>query len=242
MPNPSPKTLSFLDGFSVLPRALAMLVRRPRLLFWMLLPLVITLALDIFAFVSLEAWLRGVLYEWLPSGMLFRVVRWLLELVGGVFLYFILHWSFVLVFVTLSGPFQDFISEEVEAQLTGRPVDDPAGMKNVLWGIGQSLWQMVVLLFWQLLFLLLALVPLVGPPLYFVFSVITLGYAFFTIPAGRKLHDISSRWSLTRQHLGCVFALGLACFAAELLPWVSVAALPVFVVAGTILFHTAHPR
>jgi CysZ protein len=234
MPRATP--LRFSDGLRALPRAVGLLASDPKLLVWLLIPLGLTLLIDAFLLYGAHAWLSASFSSWLPSGTLFAALRWILTLAADFFVYFALKWAFLFVFLTLTGPFQDLISEAIEAKLQGHPVEDPAGFANLFWGIGQSLWQAVVLTGLELLFLLLGVIPLVGPVLFFVFSVLVFGYVFMTIPGGRKLHTLSSRWALCRKNLGATFALGLVAFVSEFLPWLSVAMLPVLVVAGTILY------
>ena len=88
-------------------------------------------------------------------------------------------------------------------------------------------------------FLVVGLVPLVGPLLFFVWSAFALGYSFVAIPSGRMAQRFSKRVSFARRHRGAVFGLGMAVAGATVIPLVSVFLMPLFVVAGTALYVEA---
>jgi CysZ protein len=127
----------------------------------------------------------------------------------------------------------------VEQELTGKVGPQPAGLSGFLRSIAQSIVQMIVFSLLTIAFLLIGLVPIVGPLLFFVWSAFALGYSFVAIPSGRMAHRFSMRASFARRHRGAVFGLGAAIAGATAIPMVNILLMPVFVVAGTALYVEA---
>jgi uncharacterized protein involved in cysteine biosynthesis len=89
---------------------------------------------------------------------------------------------------------------------------------------------------------LLGLIPVAGPVLTLLCSMTVLGYGFFAIAAGRQARTLDTRWQLLRAQLGAILGLGCVAFLVNLIPIVNLLALPVFVVAGTLLYIDATTR
>jgi CysZ protein len=237
-----PTDPGFVHGIKTVPRAVRLLLQAPKILAWLLPPFLITLLLDglafYFAFGRLEAWVG----ELLPGGGLFAWLRAFLDILAGFLVFFGLAWTFTWVFLLLTNPFQDYISAAVEEQLKGQAGEEPPGFAGFLRSTWFSIVQAIWLTLAQLAFLLVALIPVVGPVLFFVFNAGVFGYSFFSIPAGRMAHTLKERREVTRRHLRPVMGLGLIITLAELIPFAGVLLLPVFVVAGTILFLDVEER
>ena len=227
--------LGFFHGLKSLPRAAGVLWRAPRVLLWLAPPLLITLLLDAavfyFAFDWMRAWLSGLL----PASGWFAPLRTLLDVLGAVVVIVVLGWSFTWLFLLLASPFQDFISAAVERAVCGSAVADPAGFSGFLRSLRQSLVQAVVLTFFSVLFLLLALIPVIGAILFFVWSAFALGYSFASIHSGRTGQRFADRRAFAWRHRGAVMGLGTVVAGLSFVPLANVLFMPVFVVAGTLL-------
>lgn len=77
------------------------------------------------------------------------------------------------------------------------------------------------------------------PPSFFLWSAFALGYAFVAIPSGRMAHRLAERLSFSRRNLGAVMALGIVVALVSLVPLLNVLFMPVFVIAGTLLYIDA---
>jgi CysZ protein len=228
--------LRLKDGLKSIIAGFRILFRRPRLLRWLVPPLLITLLLDALAFFFVYGWLRMGIRSFVSGEGAMSWVRVSLDVIGGVALLFALGWTFAWLFLIVTSPFQDFISAEVEQELTGKAIPEPSGFSGFLQSILQSLLQAIVISFLTLFVLIAGAIPLIGPVLVFSWSAFALGYSFVAIPSGRMAHRIGLRASFARRHRGAVFGLGLVVAGATLIPLVNVLLMPVFVVAGTALY------
>src|SRR5262245_46572972 len=111
--------LGLSDGLKAIFLALRILWRRPRILRWLVPPFFITILLDGLAFYFAYGWLRTGIGSLVSGDGYMSWLRTGLDVVGGVAVLFILGWTFAWLFLTLTSPFQDFISSEVEQELTG---------------------------------------------------------------------------------------------------------------------------
>jgi|GEM_PF-6563755 len=225
--------LSFAAGLRVLPQACAVLWRIPRVVLWLLPPLLITLGLNVLAFYLGFGWVQGLLDGffagdgWLRGGF---------EFIGAALVVLVLGWMFIWVFLAVAGPFQDFISVAVEREVRGFSGPDPAGLRGFFRSLGKSLVQALGFLLLTLVFLVLALVPVAGQVLVFLWGAFSLGYAFATIPSGRMAQRLRDRVAFFRRHIRGVMGLGCVISLVSLVPVLNVLFLPVFVVAGTLLY------
>ena len=144
------------------------------------------------------------------------------------------------MYLTITSPFQDFISAAVEREVHGSAGPEPEGWKGFLRSIWQSVVQAIVLTLLTLIFLVLGLVPLLGAILFFIWSAFALGYAFVSIPSGRMALRFSERLAFVRRHRGAVLGLGVVIAIISLLPILNVICLPIFVIAGTLLYLDVH--
>lgn len=231
----TPRRLKFSHGLRSVPTAFGVLLRRPKILLWLLPPLLITLALDVIAFLATFAWLRGEITgmlegrgfpEWLSGAM---------NVFAGVAVVLLLGWSFGWIFLLLSSPFQDFISAAVERERRGSGPAPSAGFGNFFKAMARGIIQTLVLLVITLSILLVGFVPGVGPLIVFAWSSFAMGFSFVTIPAGR----LRERLRLAKDHGGAMLGLGAVGALAAIVPFLNVLCMPVFVVAGTLVYLQA---
>jgi CysZ protein len=231
--------LGFRRGVEAVPAAFGILRRRPGVLLWLIPPFVITLLLDGLVFWFAFGWMKDRIAGWLPQ---WAQAGWMvtgLQAFGAIGLLFLLGWTFAWVFLLLSSPFQDYISAAVEKD-RGKFVPDPAGFRGFLKSISLSVLQSVILLVLTVPVMILGFIPVFGPILVFLWSAFVMGFSFFTIPAGRTARRLSDRIALARSHPKGMIGLGAVIAVAALVPFLNVLFLPVFVIAGTLLYLEAH--
>ena len=227
--------LGFVHGLRTVPRAVELLREMPNVLRLLLIPLVLTALLDAAAFYTSYGWLRDWIVQAVPGDGLWGMLRSVLSVVAAGVVVFALAWTFSLVYLTLCELVVDRVSESVEERLTGQVVSVTA-LSGQLRGILRSLGQAAIIGGLGVLLLLVSVIPLIGPIVAVLTSVAALGYSFFSVCAGRKSLSLSARFSLARTHLAAVMGLGVPIFLANLIPLANLLLLPVFVVAGTLLF------
>jgi len=234
--------LGFAHGVKSLPRACVVLLRAPRILLWLIPPLVITLLIDVLALYVGYDWLCAWMKSLLPASWQSGWLQALIGVLSAAAVIFLLGWSFAWVYLTITSPFQDFISAAVEREVHGVAGPEPEGWKGFLRSIWQSVVQAMVLTSLTLLFLIVGLVPILGAIAFFLWSAFALGYAFVSIPPGRMAQRFSERFAFVRSHRGAVLGLGVVIALVSLVPILNVICLPVFVIAGTLLYLDAHHR
>ena len=233
--------LGILHGLKSVAEAFHILGRRPRILLWLVPPLLITLLLDALAFFFAFSWIHGGIVEFVGN----RGAGWLataITLFGAVAVVLLLGWTFAWLFLTLASPFQDFISAAVERDRTGGAVADPSGFRGFFKSTARSAVQGIVLLLITVPVLVLGFLPVVGPFLVFFWSAFAMGFSFVIIPAGRVAGRLRDRFAFARQHFGALFGLGAVIALAALVPFMNLLCMPVFVVAGTLLYLEANGR
>jgi CysZ protein len=240
--NPVPR-LRVTHGLKSFPKALVILFRAPRILRWLIPPLLITLIVDCLAFYFAFGWLRAGISSLVEDSGYSAWLRTGLDIVGVGAVIFLLAWSFAWLFLIFASPFQDFISVEVEREVRGFAGSAPEGFAGFLRSMWQSVVQAIVFTALTLLFLLAGFVPLAGPILLFLWSAFVFGYSFVAIPSGRMAHRITERLSFARRHIGAVMGMGIAILSVSLIPFVNVLCMPIFVIAGTLLYiQASEPR
>jgi CysZ protein len=234
-----PVRLGFRQGAGAVPAAFGIVRRRPGILLWLVPPLLITLLLDVLVFWFAFGWMRERIGGWMPS---WAQAGWVVtgaQAFAAVGMVLLLGWTFAWLFLLLSSPFQDYISAAVEKD-RGKFVPDPTGVGGFLRSIALSLVQSLILLLLTVPVMLLGFIPVFGPIVVFLWSAFVMGFSFFTIPAGRTARRLADRVALARSHPKGMLGLGAVVAVAALVPFLNVIFLPVFVVAGTLLYLEAH--
>jgi CysZ protein len=233
------RKVGFFDALRALPRASAIIKSHPRILRWLALPLIATLLLDAAAFYFGYGYLAGRLSDWLPSEGVLGWLQLFGKLVVGAAVLFALGIAFTFVYLTLASLVQEYISEEVEAAVLGRPGSAPEGVGSLAKSVWLSVVESALLAVASLALFAVGLVSVVGAPLAFLGNALLLGYSFFTVPASRRVADLAARRALARRHLGAALGLGLPIALSALVPVVNVLLFPIFIVAGTLLYIEA---
>lgn len=231
----SKQELGFVHGLQTVPRAIELLRQMPSVLRLLLIPLLLTAVLDAFAFYTGYRFLHAWILQLLPGDGLWNALRAVLSILAAGVVVFALAWTFSLVYLTLCELVIDSVSEAVEERLTGQ-VGSVSTLRSRFRGIVRSLGQATLLAGVGVGALLVSLIPLIGPIVAVLISITALGYGFFSVSAGRKSTSLAARWALARRHLRAVLGLGVPVFLANLIPLGNLLLLPIFVVAGTLLF------
>ena len=224
----------FVQGLIAPARGLGILLRRPLLFFWTAIPLGIAFGLDSVIFAAAATRIRAVVDSWIPDeGWYWIAAGWAAELLLVVVLLVSAIMVFAVLYFAVAGPFNEILSEKID-RIRGELQDGEGGLslgRAVLDGIRQA----IILTVLGVPALLVALVPVVGPVLFSLWSAILLGFSFFEIPLSRRGQPFSAKRSLARQHLPALLGLGVTVFVLSLLPFIQLALMPAFVAGGTIL-------
>jgi CysZ protein len=238
-----PRLRSFWFGLTLPVRALRLALSHPKLLIWSALPLAITAAVYYFVIRGLQGWVnhgvQGSLasWGWTTEGwiaQLLAVVSWVLVLVVAAF-------TFSFVAGIVASPFNDFLAEAAEPHVPGLvPVGSPT-LPQRLRAIGLDVGKALAAGLLSFLALLLSWVPLLNV-LSFLIAVTLLTFQFVSYPQTRRGQGLRAGFRFLQDHLCASLGFGLALTALFAIPLVSVLALPLAVVGGTLLAGRAGQR
>lgn len=230
-------------------RGLAVLKAHPSLWKWLIAPAIISLVLLIAAVVGilhvvdpLVGWLSAHLPSWLASavGTLLRLV--VLALLGTAALF-----VFTTVAGMIAGPFNELLSEHVEAVLTGRPAP-PFSLREFLHGaflgIVHGIRRLVAALISVVLVFVLGFVPVVG-----TIAAVLIGawlaagaasYDCYDAVLSRRAMAYRDKLAYLARHRGRTLGLGFAVAGMLLVPGLNLIALGIGAAGATVAAEALH--
>ena len=239
----SPAMFALFRGAGDVARGGRYLLAHPRLLVYLLAPGLVTLLIIgavIWGVTALADpaldWVAAHLPGWL--GWLDSVLRVIVT--GGLAV------AGFLVFVTISGllagPFCEMLSEAVEEQVTGRPAPGfsmSAFARGMVMGIIHALRRLLVyLMTLALVFVLGAIIPVIGPLIAFAlggyFAGTSAAYDCFDAVHARRLWSYRQKLDFLRAHRGRTLGVGGATAGLMLVPVVNLFALGVGATGATL--------
>jgi len=233
-------------GARDLHRGLTVLRRAPRLWVWLVAPALATLALFAGAIAGI-AWLVHPAVAWavghLPHALA-GVAGTLLTVVIVALLGFAALVIFTAVAGAIAGPFNEMLSERVEARLRGSE-PEPFALGRFVHelglGIVHAIRRIIIAVVAAIVVLLIGLVPVVGAPvalvLGFVFAARGAAYDCYDAVLARRALAYSDKLAFLARHRGRTFGLGAAVAALLLVPGVNLVALGLGAAAATVAAH-----
>ncbi|MBN2887303.1 MAG: sulfate transporter CysZ [Chromatiaceae bacterium] len=191
------------------------LIARPGLRLFVLIPLLINslvFGLGIVVLVRQFERLMQALFAQVPVWLAW--LEWLLWPLFALFVLLGVFYSFTLVANLLAAPFNTLLAAKVERLLTGRPLEQAGDWRELFTGLLPTLLDELAKILYALLlaipFLLLLWVPLIGPPLWFLYTAWILALEYSDYPMGNQ----GLRFREIRARLGHRRALSLGFGAA----------------------------
>lgn len=235
---------SFLFGLLLPFQSAKLIVRAPTLLFWSMIPILVTAGLSIWITGTLQTGLHDWIFHlfrsrgWNPqgtgAGILFFLLR-ILSILAGAFLF-----SFSAS--TIAAPFNDFLAEHAEPRATPPlPAPPPTPWLARLKLIRIDLAKSVAAAIGAALALVFSWIPVVNLIVFGVtFLLIT--FQFVSYPQTRRGQDLFEGLRFLRKHFFASLGFGAVTALLFAVPLISILALPVSVVGGTLLFARAQGR
>ncbi len=221
------------------------LLKRPELRRFIIIPLLINLVLFAGAF-SLAGYFFADFLEWLIPGWL-DWLRWLLWPIFGLAFILITFFSFTLVANLLASPFYDKLAERTEALITG---NHPHGAresftKTIVREMGAELRRLVYFLLRAIPLAILSLIPginLAAPFLWMLFNAWFLGLEYTAYPlANHGILFPEQRQLLGKARVGTLTLGGVVMFGVGV-PVLNIVMPPAAVIAATVYFVNARPQ
>ncbi len=223
----------FLKGFS--------LILTPGLRRFVLVPLAINLVLFSLLFYWLFLQLQdifAVVESYVPDFLSWiTTVLWPLAMLA-----ILIAFSYVFSAVTnwIAAPFNGLLAERLEAHLTGHRFDQ-GGLGSVLKDIPRTFGREFTKLGYYLpraigFLLLLILLPLVGPVLWFLFTAWMMSIQYCDYPYDNHKIPFDHMKSDLRKHKGLTFSFGIIVTAFSMIPVVNLVVMPVAICGATLMF------
>jgi CysZ protein len=233
---------SFWQGATVPARALGLLFRHPALLLFCLIPIGIALVLQIWLFGTLSSALGA----WASAALLARGLAagsWILTLAQGltsVVSLFLGALSLGLTSALVALPFNDLLAEQTEARVAPPLTPTPfPGLRKWLANCGRDLFKTVFALVGSVFLLvvgfLLSWLPLL-PLLFLWLNSLLLTLQFLSFPRTRRGFSLFADLRYLRANLAVLSGFGGISLILLSIPLLSILALPLLIVSGTLLF------
>ena len=195
------------------------LIARPGLRRFVLIPLLINILVfsaAIYAGIAQFEGLMALLESQLPSWL--GWLEWLIWPIFILILLVLVFYSFSLVANLIASPFNSLLAEKVELTLTGQPLDQGNDYRRMLAELLPTLFDETVkilyALLWAIPFLVLLLIPVVGPVLWFLYTAWILAVQYSDYPMGN--HGLKFREMRRRLRSRRSLSLGFGAAAAGL--------------------------
>jgi CysZ protein len=227
-------------------RGFAVLRAHPSLWKWLIAPAIVSLLLLIAAIVGIVhavdpviGWVAPHLPSWLAAvaGTVLRLV--VIVLLGAVGLF-----MFATVAGMIAGPFNEMLSEHVEAAITGRP-SPPFSLREfahgAVVGVVHSIRRLVAALLGLALVIALGFVPVIGTiAAMLVGAWLAAGaasYDSYDAVLARRAMAYRDKLAYLARHRGRTFGLGLAVAGMLLVPGLNLIALGLGAAGATVAVH-----
>ena len=208
----------------------------------LLLNIIIFGVLIRFSLHQFSGWLE-VLLGWIPDWLGF--IRWVLWPLFFALILFIAAYTFTIVANFIASPFNGLLSEKAEQLLTGSPLEETSGWRELPAMIPRALirelakllyylrWLILIGLFWLLSFIIPVLAPLL-PVAWFVFGAWMMAMQYCDYPYDNHQFDIPSLRADLRSRTLTTLGFGGAITFATLIPLLNLLIMPAAVCGATI--------
>lgn len=207
---------------------------------WSLAPVVFSVVLYVGGLGSFVYWIRALFDKWF--GDLDRWYEWLAAVGIGLGLMvafaLIFFFTFVVLVALLAAPFLDILSAKTEAKLTGTAADESFTFKRFVVDVLRGLSHAVKIVFLQILVLIVALIPFVGPPVAIVGTAFLLTLEYMDPAMARhRLRFRDKRRVVLGSPMTCM-GFGLGAMLWLIVPGVNLVCIPAAVCGATALWLT----
>lgn len=229
---------NLLDGVRYLWTGV-MLLGRPKIRRFVLVPLAINCLLFTGAMLFGAHWLETLTNEWLRGG--WEWLRWLLWPLFIVLALAFVFFFFSIVANLIGAPFNGMLAEAVEVRLTNQSMKDKRSglFPEALLAISGELHKLTYFALWGIPLLVLFLVPIVqlaAPFLWFLFGAWTLALEYADYPMGNHGMSLSQQRKTLASRRTLTMGFGIAVMAMTMTPVINFLAMPAAVAGATAMW------
>ncbi len=217
------------------------LILRPGLRRFVLIPLLINVVVfsgAIYYGVRRFDGLMTLLEASVPSWL--QWLEWILWPLFVLVLLVIVFYGFTLVANLIAAPFNGLLAEKVELLLTGRPLDQGGGVTRMLRDLAPTLLDEARKLIYAVAlgipFLALLFVPVVGPPLWFLYTAWVLAVQYCDYPMGNHALKFREMRRRLRARRSLTLGFGAATAGLSMIPVVNFIVMPSAVAGATAMW------
>ena len=234
-------------GISYLFKALPLLTK-PGIKSYVFIPLLINIIIFsigiYFGFVYYDEYMNRFLdttdmWGWVAS--LVEIFKPILYVLFALTLLVVIFYTFSILANVIAAPFNSLLAEATEKYLTGNTANDSGGMKQLMKDvipiILMEIRKLIYMVLWSIPFLiLLFIIPLVGPIIWFLFTAWMMSLQYMDYPMGN--HRLKFREQRRLQADSRLLSLGFGgiTMGASMIPLVNFIVMPTAVIAATILW------
>ncbi len=237
-----------VTGISYLFRALPLLTR-PGIKAFVLIPLLINIVIFsigiYFGFTYFEEYMERFLdtsgmWSWVAA--IVEFIKPLLYILFSLTLLVLIFYSFSILANIIAAPFNGLLAEATEKYLTGKPpLDEEGGFKQMMKELVPTLLmevrKLIYMLLWSIPFLiLLFVVPVIGPILWFLFTAWMMSLQYLDYPMGNHKVKFSEQRRLQRKNRLFSLGFGGITMGASMIPFVNFIVMPTAVIAATMIW------
>lgn len=235
-----------LSGFLYPFKGLKFIFRHPSLISLIAIPVVInTILYAIFIWYT-SSRMGGWINYLIPSGneWYLNILYYVLLVVVSVFMLIVIFYTFALIGILILSPFNEIISERVEALYTGNKdvnsFELKAFLRDMIRSYKAELGRLLIYLSGFLLLLLLNLVPVAGTLVYGVlvtiYTLFFLCWEFYDYPMERWRFDFALKRKAAFKNILLFVSFGAGASIFLIIPFLNLMAIPVCVIGATLLF------
>ncbi|MBI4924542.1 MAG: EI24 domain-containing protein [Bdellovibrio sp.] len=232
---------SFWFGCTLPISSARLILAKPQLIFWSVLPIVITLFLYFFLIQKAQDVAKNLLiYYFLqmgldPTGIILKAVL----LMSRVFLWILSMFTFSFIASVASSPFNDILAECTEKwTMPSLKLVSKINFKEKLKLIGIDLLKTIATAIAVVVALSFSWLPVINI-IVFVLAFLLLTFQYLSYPQTRRSEDLKHSLKFLWKHLYACLGFGVSFSVLFAIPLLSSLALPLAVVGGTLLYARA---
>ena len=234
----------FTNGMSAYRRGLQILRKHPDIYPYVIIPFILNVILYIgiivVSFLYFQDWYESFAADktaWYWTYLGLKYLTWVFYL---LLLFAFCFFTFIPIGSIVTAPFNDMISQKIEAVMLPESVEPGGGWKGFLVDIWLALYHMilrlVVFLVLAIVMLPLLFIPVVGQAAFAYLSIRFLAWEVMDFCMARKRMSFSEKGKYMKRHRAETMGLGAITFLFFLIPFTALFVLPMSAVAGTVLY------
>jgi len=227
---------NFFNGAGYLFEGLKLLLH-PKLRLFVLVPVLINALIFIVITTTLVQQFSNILelfMEWLPNWLDF--LAWVLGVLLALFVVLIYGYSFSIITNVIAAPFYGFLAEKAEALISGEAPEGEPLLQMIPRTIFRELRKLWYLVWRSLFFLILSLVPLIGPVLAAIWAAWSMSIQYSDYAADNHQTPFGQLRSLLGTRLYSALGFGAVVMLGMMVPVVNIIVMPAAVIGGTLFW------